>query len=388
MAQQSYHEEILGGKDYRCRLPMERLKKVDLPTTRITDNVPRFDEREHGFNRAYLGKLGPLTQKEEARFCEKYPISSAMCEMAAYLKPIANGEVAPNEAPIPQDPELLSRHIKSLGYFLRADIVGICRLPQWAVYSYNLEGHQIELNHKFAIVIVIDQDYRTMNGSTGDDWISSSQSFLSYTTSAFIACTMAAYIRRLGYPARAHFEAATRSAYQVAVTPLLLLAGIGEICRAGIVLNPFLGTRFKAAAVTTDLPLLPDKPVDFGLQEFCRKCLKCAVECPANAISKGDKTMYNGYEIWRFDVERCTKHRVINQHGSSCGRCIKVCPWNKPEGWTHDVVRWMVQHAPLLDKFMVKMDGVWGYGKQDKRYKWWFDLEEVDGVIQIPDKRR
>jgi len=193
---------------------------------------------------------------------------------------------------------------------------------------------------------------------------------------------MADYIRKLGYPARAHHA----RNYQVVLPPLLLMAGIGEMSRAGIVLNPFLGTRFKAAAVTTDLPLMPDKPIDFGLQEFCQKCLNCADECPTKAISKGDKVMDNGYEHWKFDADRCTPFRVINQGGSSCGRCIKVCPWNKPEGWTHNVVRWMVKHVPFLDKFMIKMDDVWGYGKQDRRYKWWFDLEEVDGVIKVPDK--
>jgi len=378
------YSEIPAGRRQLGPYPMERLKHVDKPTTKLTDSIQRIDEREHGFSKAYLGELGPLAQKELARFCEKYPLTSAMWEMPPQFKLIANAEVAPDQAPIPQDPELLSRHIKRLGYFLRADVMGICRLPQWAVYSNNLKGHPIELNHKFAIVIVIDQDYRTMNGSTGHDLISCSQSFLSYTTSAFIACIMASYIRRLGYPARAHFEGATKSAYQVSVTPLLLLAGIGEISRAGIVLNPFLGTRFKAAVVTTDLPLEPDKPVDFGLQDFCQKCKRCAIECPSQAIPMGDKVMYNGYEVWRFDMERCSKYRITNQNGSSCGRCIKVCPWNKPHGWTHDVVRWMVQHTPLLNKLIVKMDNVWGYGKQDKRDKWWFDLENVNGVLQIP----
>ncbi|MBA7679793.1 3-chloro-4-hydroxyphenylacetate reductive dehalogenase [subsurface metagenome] len=366
--------------------PMEKLKHVNKPTTKITDKIERIDEREQGFSRAHFGKLGALVQKEVGRFCQKYPISSAMWEMLPQLKSIADGKAVPNKAPIPQIPEILSRHIKSFGYFLRADIVGICRLPEWAVYSRDMKGEAIELNHKFAVVIVIDQDYRTMSGSTGDDWISCSQSFLSYTTSAFIACTIAAYIRRLGYPARAHFEAGSQSAYQVVVTPLLLLAGIGEICRAGIVLNPFLGTRFKAAVVTTDLPLEPDSPVDFGLQEFCSVCKKCAVECPSRAIPTGDKVMHNGYEVWKFDAERCTKYRITNLNGSACGRCIKVCPWNKPRGWTHDMVRWMVKHTPFMNRLIVKMDDVWGYGRQDIRDKWWFDLEDIDGVLQIPGK--
>jgi reductive dehalogenase len=222
-----------------------------------------------------------------------------------------------------------------------------------------------------------------MEASTGYDWISGCQSFRSYSTSGFIACMIANYIRRLGYPARAHHQ----PGYQVVVPPLVLLAGLGEMCRMGnSVLNPFLGVRFKASVVTTDLPLMPDKPIDFGLQEFCRVCKKCAIECPSKAIPMGDKVMYNGHETWKLDVERCTKFRVINQVGVQCGRCIKVCPWNKPNGWTHDVVRYMVRNTPFLDSFIVKMDDVWGYGKQNIRKKWWFDLEEVDGVIQTPKK--
>ena len=172
--------------------------------------------------------------------------------------------------------------------------------------------------------------------------------------------------------------------YQVVVPPLLLLSGIGEISRAGIVLNPFLGLRFKAAVVTTDLPLKTDKPIDFGLQNFCAKCKKCARECPSRAIPSADeKTVHNGYETWELDVERCTKYRVGNPNGSFCGRCIKVCPWNKPKGWTHDLVRWMVSHTPFMNRFIIKMDDVWGYPKQDFDDKWWFDPVDRDREFMV-----
>ncbi len=362
--------------------PMDKLKRVEKPTTKITDNVSRFDEREHGFARARRGDFGPVAQREVARFVSKFPLGASFTRMMAPLAQSVDGNIAREKAPLPGDPASMSRHIKQLGYFLRADIVGICALPQYAVYSRDKNGEEIKLAHKNAIVVVVDQNYETMLGSNGDDWISGSQSFIGYSNTALISCVMADYIRRLGYPARAHHA----MNYQVVVPPLLLLAGIGEMSRAGIVLNPFLGSRFKAAVVTTDLPLEPDKPVDFGLQEFCDKCLKCALECHARAIPSGGKVMYNGYETWHFNAEQCSKFRIINPHGSSCGRCIKVCPWNKPGGWTHDIIRWMVRKTPALDNFIVKMDDVWGYGRQDKRYKWWYDMEDVDGVLKIPEK--
>jgi ferredoxin len=326
MQEKSDYEGILTGKEQLGPFPMEKLKRVEQPTTRITDHVQRVDYRDGGFFRAGRGDFGPVVQKEGDRADRKYPLSFSLIDMLYRVGSNRDGEAAPSQAPIPQNPELLSRHIKSVGYFLRADIVAICPLPQWALYTYGKEGNPIQNDHKFAIVIVIDQDYETMSGSTGDDWISGAQAYLSYTTSAFVAGMMADYIRRLGYPARSHWA---HGNYDMPLAPLLLLSGIGEICRAGMVLNPFLGTRFKAAVVTTDLPLEPDGPVDFGLQEFCQKCLKCATGCPAKAIPTGDKVMYNGYEIWKLDVERCTKYRVMNQNGQFCGRCIKVCPWNR-----------------------------------------------------------
>jgi reductive dehalogenase len=376
------YEEMLAKKSHLGPYPMEKLKRVDRPTSIITDDIPRFDERQHGFARVMRGDFGPAPAQQMMRFVPKFPLGASLAKMTTLMAPAVDGEVATTKAPIPEDPQVLSQHIKQLGYFLRADIVGICRLPRYAVYSHDMMGKEINLNHKNAIVIVVDQNYETMLGSTGDDWISGSQSFIGYSNTALISCIMADYIRRLGYAARAHHA----MSYQVLVVPLLVLAGIGEICRAGIALNPFLGTRLKAAVVTTDLPLEPDKPIDFGLQEFCRKCLKCAAECHAKAIPEGDKVMQNGYENWRFDTERCSKFRIENPHGSACGRCIKVCPWNKPEGWTHDLVRRMVKQAPFLDSFIVKMDDVWGYGKADRRYKWWFELEDVGGVLKIPGK--
>jgi ferredoxin len=362
--------------------PMEKLKRVEKPTVKITENIERFDEREHGFARTMRGDYGPAAQKEMMRFVPKYPLGGAFMGVTMAMAPMADGEIAATKAPLPEDPKVLSRHIKKLGYFLRADIVGICRLPQWAVYSHDMMGNPVECNHKNAIVVVVDQGYDTMAGSNGYDWISGSQSFIGYSSTALISTIMADYIRRLGYLARAH----NASGYQVLVVPLLVLSGIGEMSRAGIVLNPFLGTRFKASVITTDLPLEPDKPINFGLQEFCEKCLKCAEECHSKAIPEGGKVMHNGYETWHLDAEQCSKFRTTNPHGSACGRCIKVCPWNKPEGLTHDMVRWMVKHMPFTDKFLVKMDDTWGYGKQDNRYKWWFDMEDVDGELKVPEK--
>ena len=422
--------KILNGEMQLGAYPMEKLKQVDKPTTIVTDKIERFDEREQGFARAYrgdYGQVGDMMKISEGKaasvsmmalmselnlfkpmqgippfppnmagagpanqpgsgmpnpseMMRNMPASMAvntdrpmdMNSLPPQMKVMIaamTDKPAPEKIAMPDDPVVVSRHIKSMAYFIGADVVGICELPQWAVYSHDRQGNTVECNHKYAICIAVDQGLETMEASSGDDWISGAQSGRAYTMCAYVGHVLAKYIRMLGYPARLNHA----QDYQVVVPPLLLLSGIGELSRANIVLNPFLGLRFKASVVTTDLPLEPDKPVDFGLQDFCDKCKKCAIECPSKSISMGNKVMKNGYENWEFDVETCTKFRMGNPHGVACGKCIKVCPWNKPEGWTHDLVRRMVNHTRMMNSFIIKMDDVWGYGKPDKDKQWWFD---------------
>ncbi len=364
--------------------PVWALKRVDKPTTVIEENqISRWDEREGGFHRAGRGDFGPTIQREYRRFVIKHPLSGALMNMAKTLAGVVDGKTGSDRAPNTENPSKTARHIKEAAYFLRADLVGICELPGYAVFTHSRwTEERINLTHKYAIALLIDQDWRTSAAFNGHDWISNSMSFMSYSTSGFIACILAEYIRRLGYPARAHHA----MNYQVVVPPLLLLAGLGEMCRIGdIVLNPFLGPRFKAAVVTTDLPLSVDKPIDFGLQDFCDKCSKCARECPSQAISYGDKVMYNGYERWSADTEQCTKMRVGNQHGSGCGTCLKVCPWSKPFTPFHRMINWTVRHVPAARKMAVLADDLWGYGKPKPDRKWWLDLEDLEGQIREPD---
>lgn len=291
------------------KYPMEKIKRVDKPTSLITENVRRVPKRADFFVRAFYGDLGAKASREIRRFITKSPLSAAIGHLHWQQVPAHKGEPAPDKAPLPTDPEELAKHIKSLCYFLDADMVGICEMPAYAWYSHDADGVPLEARHKHAIVIVIDQGWDTFEGSSGDDWISGTQSYRAYLKGSTIACIVADYIRRLGSPAQAHSNANG----EVLQIPLMLLAGLGEMSRIGeLVLNPFIGPRYKTAVITTDLPLAFDKPIDFGLQDFCSKCRKCARECPAQAIPYGGKVLYNGYEIWKPDVKKCTKYRVNN----------------------------------------------------------------------------
>ena len=82
-----------------------------------------------------------------------------------------------------------------------------------------------------------------MEGASGDDWISGAQSMRAYLRAALISDLIAAHLRRLGHSARAY----SMMSDELNHVPLLLLAGIGELSRIGeVVLNPFVGPRFKS----------------------------------------------------------------------------------------------------------------------------------------------
>ena len=143
--------------------------------------------------------------------------------------------------------------------------------------------------------------------------------------------------------------------------------------------------RFKTVVLTTDMPITPDLPIDFGVQLFCSKCLKCARECPSQAIPYGDKTMFNGYESWKPDSERCTMYQATNLKGSACGRCVKVCPLSKDTTWDgpllHQIGSWLGVNAmwlkPILAPIAIWLDDVLGNGNPIDEKKWWLDLEVI-----------
>jgi reductive dehalogenase len=362
--------------------PMERLKRVPRTTTLIIeDEVPRLPKRAGGFARARMGDFGDKAAREISRFASKTPTGTALRALQTALQPYQNGPVQPQIDPSSLNPIRNRRALKTLLHHLGADAAGACEAKRYVWYSHDYEGKPMEILHKSALVIAIDQGFETMEGASGDDWISGTQSYRAYLRGAQITGVVAAYIRTLGYSARSH----TNADSHVIQTPLVLLAGLGEMSRIGeTILNPFLGPRTKSAVVTTDIPLAWDQPIDFGLQDACSKCSKCARECPCNAITFGGTTMFNGYEIWKHDVQRCTSYRVTNQGGSACGRCMKMCPYNNEGLLTDRFLLWVSMKFPFTRRLLANLDDNVGHGQINPVKKWWTDLEVAGNKVVKP----
>ncbi len=247
--------------------PFEALKRVDKPTTYIDEaNVARVPKRADMFARAQFGDMGKALQEgaKGGHYARKAAPSMAQRRALGAFVLLQDGESAPAKTLL--DPKGAADLIKAASYFLGVDAVGISRCPEWAWYSHDATGEPITPPHDNAISMIIDQGYETMEGASGDDWISVAQSMRAYLRFSLLGGVIAKQIRRLGYKAKAH----SVMDGEVLQPPLLLLSGLGEVSRIGeVILNPYLGPRLKSGVVTTDLPLAHDKPIDFGLQNFC-----------------------------------------------------------------------------------------------------------------------
>jgi ferredoxin len=368
------------------RYPMETIRRVAEPTTLvIREEIQRLSKRADFFKRAEAGDIGERAQRERPRFAMKHPLALGMRPLIEAMVPLQGTRHRLQPTGIGgdlSDPRRNADAVKALGYYLGADFVGICRAEPWMYYSHDeREGAPIEAYHRYAVVMLIDQGYETMEGASGDDWISASQSMRGYVRGAEIAGIMAAHCRRMGVSARSHSNAHSEVIHNGAI----LMAGLGEVSRIGdTMLNPFIGPRSKSIVLTTDLPLEVDLPIDFGLQDFCAQCRKCARECPCNAIPFGPKVMFNGYEIWKADVEKCTKYRVTQKRGSACGRCMKMCPWNREDTVEGRRLIDLSINVPQARPAIIRLDDRLQNGKRNLIKRWWFDFEVIDGVARVP----
>ncbi|RMD49160.1 MAG: 4Fe-4S dicluster domain-containing protein, partial [Alphaproteobacteria bacterium] len=354
-------------------------------------NVARVPKRANMFARSLFGDFGKAAQEgaRNGNYVRKSASGFAFRPTLGAFTVLQEGEALAEPHPSTADAERNAANIKAALYWLGADAVGLSECPDWAYYSHDARGDPITPYHRNAISVIVDQGWETMEGASGDDWISVAQSMRAYLRFSLIGGVLAEHLRRLGHGARVHSVMDD----EVLNPPLLLLSGLGEVSRIGeVILNPLLGPRLKSGVVTTNMPMSHDRPIDFGLQRFCEGCNKCARECPSGAITAGPKLMFNGYEIWKSDSQKCTLYRVTQAGGAMCGRCMKTCPWNLEGIFAEAPFRWLAMRFPQSAPLLQWLDDRLGRGRINPVKRWWWDLEMVDegpyGPPRQPPNRR
>ncbi len=281
---------------------------------------------------------------------------------------------SPINEPMEITAEEATNRIKGFGKYLGALDVRMTRLKDYHVYTHagrRLDdwGQKLEPDHKYAIVFSIEMEHEMVHSAPLSP--SSTESAVKYMKIADIGICLATYITELGYKARAHID----GNYQVINPALAHDAGIGELGRLGLIITPEHGPRVRLAAVTTDLPLIEDPPVNFGVQHFCQFCKKCAENCPSGSLESGNKKQIRGVFKWQSNMETCYQHWV--KLGTDCAICMAVCPYSKPSSFYHSIVRFFSGRNALARRLAFYMDDVF-YTKNPRhtRKPEWFSKEQ------------
>ena len=357
--------------------------------------IERFDQRNDMFRRSRYDPewseraeavYGIYQVRDKAGYTQEY---YALCDASWYVEDFfARGcqgsnhrglyawdRLEPESARMPpdlkidvSDPAEVSRKVKKAARFFGASLVGVCELDRRWLYSHvsndvTREKLPLEIpgEYRYVIAMAIEMDYAFMQ--TAPTGGAAAAVGLGYSKMAFLAGLLAQFIRNLGYKA---IPCGNDTALSI---PIAIEAGLGELGRNGLLITERFGPRVRLCKVFTDLPLVPDAPRFFGVEEFCRTCMKCATDCPSRAISFGERTTEPvnistnpGVLKWPIDAERCFKYWISNR--LDCATCIRVCPFNQPAGWHHDLVRGLIKNVPLLNPLFVWFDDVLGYGRQ------------------------
>ncbi len=366
------------------------MRRVKEPTyTRfITGELKRFDEKNTGFSRGALeGDRYTIMHERSISNIEKLIPGKTILDHATWVSGrtvdyvLRKSILARETPPIYNhkfrlrnpDPTAMTRIIKQAARWVGANLVGVARLnPVW-IYSHwgqhnaaytnaARHGDPIEISPEYDTVIVMihemgyDMMRRTPNVEPETD--------IGYSKAAWCATSLATFIAELGYKA-------IPSVNELGLSiPMAVDAGLGELGRHGQLITREYGPRVRISKVFTNLPLVPDSPIDIGVQGFCEKCRLCAKHCPSRALMTEERTdkpwdqsNAEGMMKWPIKAMKCFDWWVKN--GTHCSVCIRVCPWNKPNNVLHKSVRYLAERN-FLPSAIVFMDQFLGYGKQLK----------------------
>ncbi len=329
-----------------------------IPGTETFDNYynrkPAYKEVDDHF-RAKAGLLKPgSSQYKPIPFAS----ADASFETIGALRKQVNGSV--NKNITKTNPDEIGQYIKNWSKKLGALDCGIAELKPYHLYSVGGRKERrdkpVVNQHSYAIAFTVEMDKEMVSAAPSASIVM--ESAQQYLESGIIALQVASFIRKLGYQARAHMD----GNYEV-VCPLVARdAGLGEIGRMGLLMTPKLGPRVRISVVTTDLPLIIDKPLhSHSFTDFCTICKKCADACPSQAISFDPMQNIDGIKRWQINQEKC--FTLWCTLGTDCGRCISVCPYSHPDNLLHNIVRVGIRNSSLFRKFALHLDDFF-YGRK------------------------
>ena len=187
------------------------------------------------FRPGVLGRLWPSKHsREDDPYWESFvnaPPADLANSVAEIIRHAPEGNVFPTRTEL-HTPEITSRHVKGMGRYLGADLVGIAAL--------NSEDEPLP----FAVVCAVraDHDPRTSPGVGGQVPVQNGR---------FVTFVLSAWIRELGFRATSTHDARAEQ--------LAARAGLGTLgAEHRLVTREFGASVHVTDVILTDLPLAPD----------------------------------------------------------------------------------------------------------------------------------
>jgi epoxyqueuosine reductase len=226
----------------------------------------------------------------------------------------AEGPVGRRRRALPE-PAALSVEVKALARELGAARSGVAEVTDDALF----EGRNPGL--PYAVCLALPMDRAEMAHAPQPR--AAAEVMRTYRALGRVAVRLARRIRAMGFAARAY---GNPNSTDILMIPLAVRAGLGELGKHGSLISREHGSNFRLAAVLTDLPLQPDRPVDIGVDDLCAVCRRCVEDCPPAAILD-EKQLVRGVRKWYVDFDKCIPY-FVKTYG--CAICIEVCPWSEP----------------------------------------------------------
>lgn len=257
-------------------------------------------------------RVGGADKDRAARFRARMPPAA---KRSVYMRneillPMRTPPVNPERTEI-ADAGAAAAQIKAMAREMGVDDIGIAELDQRLVFT-----QAGDLAHTRAIVYGIAMSFDTMAdiGPRSQDEV-----HRVYHKLDDIGVRLAHQIAAFGYSASMQPNEG-----DIPLVAIAQQAGLGELGKHGSLISPRLGASFRLGAVTTDMPLAADGPMDYGIDEVCTRCGMCTRFCPGDAI-KPVKQVVNGVERWHVDTPACEPwfHKLYG-----CKICLMVCPLN------------------------------------------------------------
>ncbi len=243
--------------------------------------------------------------------------------------------------------------IKTMTHRFGATLVRICKFDPTFMFTHYMRGisdnqkvgmqkrgrdiwgTEVPKHWKSLIMFGVPMHWDGMLAATGY-----STSFDGYSRLFNITALLERFIQELGYASRPQMPPVN---YELIMPPYGALSGMGEVGRIGILVSPELGTNVRLCGMITNIEFEYDRPIDFGVNKFCRKCKLCAESCPQGAISMSDEPDYEnrGFRKWKSDGAKCFMQwaSAPSRAPVGCRICMGVCPYTRKNTWIHSVSR-------------------------------------------------